>query len=160
MTIDLQVDIVDLPPMRVASVRAISETPERDAWEKMRAWAESKGLLSDPNANPVFGFNNPPPAEGSTEYGYEFWIRVDPETEVAGELEAKDFPGGLYAVTRCRLRGGPEGDVLQVWRRLLDWVQASDHEWRRTHELEKPVDPLAPEEELVLDLYLPIQSPS
>jgi DNA gyrase inhibitor GyrI len=143
--------------MRVASVRVISETPERDAWEKIRAWAEPQGLFADPDANPVFGFNNPPPAEGRKEYGYEFWIRVDPDIEVAGELEGKDFPGGLYAVTRCRLHGDPEGNVLQAWKRLWDWVQASDYEWRRTHELEKPLDPLVPEEELVLDLYLPIE---
>jgi DNA gyrase inhibitor GyrI len=143
--------------MRVASVRVVSETPERDAWEQIRAWAESKGLLSDLDANPVFGFNNPPPAEGRKEYGYEFWIRVDADTEVASELEAKDFPGGLYAVTRCRLHGDPEGNVLEVWKRLWDWVGSSEYEWRRTHELEKPVDPLAPEEGLVLDLYLPIE---
>lgn len=34
---NLTVRIVKLPPMRVASVRAISEAPERDAWEKIRA---------------------------------------------------------------------------------------------------------------------------
>jgi DNA gyrase inhibitor GyrI len=105
---DMQVDIIRLPPMRVASVRVISETPERDAWEKIRAWAESKGLLSDPDATPVFGFNNPPPTEDRKEYGYEFWIRVDPDTEVTDELETKDYPGGLYAVTRCRLHGDPD----------------------------------------------------
>lgn len=154
---DLQVDIISLPPMRVASARAISETPERDAWAKVRAWAEPLGLLSDPDASQVFGFNNPPPSEDRKEYGYELWIRVEPDAEVAGELEAKDFPGGLYAVTRCRLYGDPKGNVLEVWKRLWDWVGASDYEWRRTHELERPVDPIAPEEELVLDLYLPIE---
>jgi DNA gyrase inhibitor GyrI len=152
----MQVDLIRLPPTRVASVRVISETPERDAWEKMRAWAESKGLLSDPDASPVFGFNNPPPAEDREEYGYEFWIRVDSNTEVAGELEAKDVLGDLYAVMRCGLHGDAEGNVLKVWKRLWDGVGSSGYEWRRTHELEKPVDPLAPEEELVLDLYLPI----
>ncbi len=154
---DVQVAAVVLPPMRVASVRVISETPERDAWEKMRAWAESKGLFSGPSASPVFGFNSPPPSEVRKEYGYEFWVRVDSEVEVAGELEAKDFPGGLYAVTRCKLHGDPEDNVLEVWKRLWDWVQSSDYEWRQTHELERLVDPLAPEEELVLDLYLPIE---
>lgn len=69
----------------------------------------------------------------------------------------ENVSGGLYAVTRCKLCGDPEGSVPEVWKRLWDWVQASGYEWRRTHELEKPVDPLAPEEELVLDLYLPIE---
>ena len=53
------VRIVKLEPMRVASVRAISETPERDAWEKVRTWAEPKGLLADIEKHPIFGFNNP-----------------------------------------------------------------------------------------------------
>jgi hypothetical protein len=31
----MNVNIVQLAPMRVASVRILGETPERDAWEKM-----------------------------------------------------------------------------------------------------------------------------
>lgn len=33
----MQVDLVTLAPMRVASVRAFGQTPEHDAWEKLRA---------------------------------------------------------------------------------------------------------------------------
>ncbi len=154
---DLKVEIVRLKPMRVATVGAISETPERDAWEKMRAWAESKGLLDDIQKHPVFGFNNPNPSPDRKEYGYEFWIRVEPEVQPKGEISLKDFPGGLYAVTTCKLHGDPEGNVMQVWKKLLEWVQSSNYKWRKTHELEKPHHPLAPEEDLVLDLYLPIE---
>jgi hypothetical protein len=68
---DLEVRIVKLPPMRVAYVRAISETPEREAWEKMRAWAEPKGMFEKREEHPVFGFNNPSPIPESKEYGYE-----------------------------------------------------------------------------------------
>ena len=42
---DLDVRIVKLEPMRVASVRAVSESPEVDAWSKLRSWAEPKGFL-------------------------------------------------------------------------------------------------------------------
>ena len=44
---DLDVRIERLEPMRVASARELGESPEPKAWEKMRAWAEPKGLLGD-----------------------------------------------------------------------------------------------------------------
>jgi DNA gyrase inhibitor GyrI len=153
----LEVDIVRLEPMTVAAARAVGDSPERDAWEKLRAWAEPGGLLDDVVAHPVFGFNNPNPSPGRSEYGYEYWIRVEPDADATGEVEIKDFAGGRYAVTRCRLVGDPSGNVMEVWQKLWDWVRSSDYEWRRTHELEKLVDPRAKEDEVVLDLYLPIE---
>ena len=154
---DLDVRIVKLPPMRVASVRVISKTPERDAWERLRTWAAPQRLLEDIEMYPVFGFNNPGPEAGREEYGYEFWIRIDADTSPEGEVEAKEFAGGTYAVLSCKLHGDPCGSILEVWHRLLGWVESSEYKWRKTHELERHLNPLAPEEEMVLDLYLPIE---
>ena len=103
----LIVRIEQLEPMRVASVRAFSTAPERDAWERLQVWAEGQGLLEDPQAHPLFGFNNPSPARPGGPYGYEYWIRIGPEVTTPGGVEAKDFPGGLYAVTTCKLLGDP-----------------------------------------------------
>ena len=97
------------------------------------------------------------PTQDLEEYGYELWIRIDPDTELGGEIVTKDFPGGLYAVARCSLYGDPRGNVLEIWKQLWDWVQSSKYSWRNTHELEKPVDARVPERDLVLDLYLPIE---
>ena len=144
-----------LEPMRVASVRVVSETPERDAWRKLRAWAESKGLLDDPESHPIFGFNNPNPSPERKEYGYELWIRVGPEAQSEGEIEVKDFAGGRYAVTTCKLHGEP--NVMETWKQLWDWAQRSGYKWRKTHELEKAQNPRASEEDLILELYLPIE---
>jgi DNA gyrase inhibitor GyrI len=154
---DLAVRIVRLPPMRVACVRVISAIPERDAWEKLQAWAKPKGLLANLEQHPVFGFNNPNPTPQSRQYGYEFWIAVGPEIGPEGEIEVTGFAGGLYAVTTCRLKGDPQGTVQEIWMKLWSWVQASKYRWRRTHELEKPHDPSAAEQDLVLELYLPIE---
>ena len=155
---DLDVRIVKLQPMRVGSVRAISEHPERDTWQKMRVWAKPKGLLDDLEKHPVFGFNNPNPSSGRKEYGYECWIRIGPDIESEGEIEVKDFAGGLYAVTTCKLLGDPKGNVGEIRMKLWEWAQASSkYKWRRTHELEKHHDPQVSEENLALDLYLPIE---
>jgi DNA gyrase inhibitor GyrI len=153
---DIDVRIVQLEPMRIAAVRAVSKTPEQDAWENLRAWAEPKGLLAEPEKHPIFGFNNPSPTEEGKEYGYELWIRIEPGATSNG-IEIKDYPGGLYAVTTCKLFGDPAGAIPQVWQKLLGWVQKSEYKWRQTHELEKFVDPRASEQDLVLDLYLPIE---
>jgi DNA gyrase inhibitor GyrI len=157
----IRVRIASLPPMRVASVRAIGREPERSAWEKLRSWGEPRGLLDDPDKHPVFGFNNPNPSPGQTEYGYEFWISVDAgETGAEGEIEIKEFPGGLYAVTTCKLLDDPHGTVPEVWQDLWKWVQASPYNWRRDQEFEKSLNPGRLENEIVLELYLPIQPPA
>ncbi len=160
---ELEVKIVRLEPMRVASVRAVSETPERDAWEKMRAWAEPKGLLGDNENHPVFGFNNPDPSPGQKQYGYEFWIKVDPDVEPEGEVEMRAFEGGLYAVTTCKLKEEIESEFfrehgyLESWHKIVDWVKSSKYKYGKHQCLEKAHDPGATEDELILDLYCPLE---
>jgi len=153
----LDVRMVRLDDMRVASVRVVSESPEAEALGKLLAWAESRGLLAGTERNPVYGFNNPNPSPGEKEYGYEFWIKVDRDAEPEGDIVVKDFAGGLYAVTTCRLTGDPQGNVMEVWQHLLNWVRESPYDWRRTHELERLRDPYAAELDAVLDLYLPVE---
>jgi DNA gyrase inhibitor GyrI len=148
---NLDVRIEELEPMRIASVRVISESPEQDAWQKLKAWAGPKGYLEDPEEHPIFGFNNPNPSPDRRGYGYEFWIRVLPDEEPEGEIDIQDFVGGLYAVTTIKGLPNPE-----VWMSLWNWIQSSPYEWRKTNELERAHDPLAPQDEMMFDLYLPI----
>ena len=162
---DLFVQVIELEPMRVASVRAFSESPENDAWEKMRAWAEPQGLLEDLTTHPIFGFNNPNPSPGQENYGYEFWIRMGAHFKGEGEIEAKDYDGGLFAVTTCKPWAemqsdfGKEHGFLESWKKLVDWVILSEkYEMDESRQcLEKPHDPDAEFKNLVLDLYQPIK---
>ncbi len=154
----LDVRIVRLGPMRVASVRAVSEAPERDAWGKLRTWAEPRDLLDDDDRHPIFGFNNPNPTRGRADYGYELWIKVEPDLEPSAEVQTMDFAGGLYAVTECKLNGDPKGSVPEVWKALWEWTKSSEYSWRQdTHELERVINPRADEADIVLELYLPIE---
>jgi DNA gyrase inhibitor GyrI len=160
---ELKVSVARLEPMHVASTRTISATPEREAWEKMQAWAEPKGLLEDIEKHPVFGFNNPDPSPDRKEYGYEFWIRVEPDFEPEGEIEIKEFKGGLYAVTTCKLKEEIESEFfqkagyLESWKRIVDWVKSSKYKFGKHQSLEKAHDPMASDEGLILDLYCPIE---
>jgi DNA gyrase inhibitor GyrI len=153
----LTVEVRKLPAMSVIAAQVTSAQPEADAWSKLAAWAEPAGLLKDPAAHPLFGFNNPSPEPDKPMYGYEVWIRVDPGTAAVSGLERKGFPGGRYAVTTCRLHGDPHGSLPEVWQQLVKWTEEHGYRWRPTHELEHLLNPDAPERELVLELYLPIE---
>ena len=152
---ELDVRIVKLEPMRVASAHALGEGPEEDAIKKLIAWAKPKGLLEDPEKHRVFGFNNPDPSPGSPNYGYEFWITVGPDVEPEGEITIKEFSGGLYAVTRCEVQN-PWDDIPGTWKRLVAWLEDSKYRWSPHQWLEEHLGPLESSEQFVLDLYMPI----
>ncbi len=154
---ELEVRIVKLEPMRVASFHGFGQTPEDEAWKKLVAWAKPRGFLDDPDHHRIFGFNNPEPSPGSPNYGYEFWITVSAEVQPAGEMEIKGFSGGLYAVTRCEVQGRPYETIPATWKKLVLWrengkYKSAHHQWLEEHLHEKD----APESDFNLDLYLPI----
>lgn len=150
----LDVRIVNLPPLHVASAHAYGATPENDAWDKLVAWAEPRGLLKDIKTHRIFGFNNPNPSPGSPQYGYEFWIVVGPEIEGGDGVTIKDFAGGLYAVTRCEVKGDMEA-IGRTWQQLVQWGQKSAYQHAAHQWLEEHISGMA-EKDLVLDLYMPI----
>lgn len=147
-----EIKIVKLSSMRVASVRAISSSPENDAWAKIEPWAIEKGLLDDLKKHPLFGFNNPNPEPGKKEYGYEFWIKIDDKIDSDDIIKVKEFIGGLYAVRSCKLNS-----IGNSWLLLKKWVENSKYQIGEHQWLEKAVNPGTAEDELILDLYFPIK---
>src|SRR5512135_1683298 len=118
----LAVRIVQLPALRVASAYGFGESPEARAWQTLLDWARACGL-ADWSAHRFFGFNNPSPAVGSPNYGYEQWMTIDPGVVGSGAVTVKDFPGGMYAVTRCQ---GLE-HIMRVWAELAAWAEAGPY---------------------------------
>jgi DNA gyrase inhibitor GyrI len=150
---DLEVRIVQMEPMRVASAHGFGESPEEQATEKMLAFMESKGLKFDDVR--WFGFNNPNPSPGSPNYGYEVWVTVGPDIEGQGEITIKEIPARRYAVARC------EGlsHITEVWRQLVLWFEDSSyrkppHWYECLEHLLTPPD--TPYEGYVFDLCLAI----
>ena len=76
---DLPVRVERLPSMTVAAVRTFGETPEADAWGVLKEWAQTQGFLAEPDSHHIYGFNNPSPTGDEPRYGYEMWMRVDPD---------------------------------------------------------------------------------
>lgn len=146
------VRIVALAPMRVASVLGFGSSPELAGWQKLKDWAEPRGLLAGPNRPRIFGFNNPSPTPASPNYGYEFWIEVGPDVESDDQVQVRQFGGGLYAVTRCQ---GVEA-IGETWKRLVAWLAASPYRQAHHQWLEEHISVDVAPDELILDLYAPI----
>lgn len=154
MVSKLDVRIVELQPMRMASVQGFGQCPEELSQKKLLAWARSHNLLGKSSLPRFFGFNNPDPTPASPNYGYEFWMAVGEDVKAEGEIQIKSFTGGLYAVMRCK---NPM-TCPDAWKQLVQWLETSpyhkgDHQWLEEHMsfIDLPV------EEILLDLYLPIQ---
>jgi DNA gyrase inhibitor GyrI len=161
---ELKVRIVHLEPMRVACASGFGQSPEDEAWDTLLAWAASKGLLDDLEAVRFFGYNNPDPSPGSPNYGYDQWITVGPDVEAEGDVRIIEFPGGLYAVTGCRLK-----NIGDAWKQLAAWREDSEYKCAHHQWLEECLTPEvlitpegqapAPESaygDVELDIYLPI----
>ena len=153
---DLEVRIVNLPPMRVACVNGFGEGPEEMAFDKMKAWAQAHHLLEKPHR--LFGYNNPDPSPGSPNYGYDVWLTVDDSVQSDGEARILDFPGGLYAVTRIEVKE-PGEEIPGAWQKLVKWMEASKYRHGRHQWLEEHIGPLGKmggDQPFTLDLHLPI----
>ncbi len=152
---ELNVQIVTLNPMRVASAYGFGTNPEEQAWQKLAIWAKPLGFLDDKIKHPIFGFNNPNPSPGIPKYGYEFWMKVDSETIPEGEIRVVEFMGGSYAVLQCEAQGNPE-KIPAAWQSLTAWCKSHNYRFGQHQALEKiissPDDPVG----LVLELYCPI----
>ena len=151
---NLRVHFEKLPPMRVVSFHAISKTPEKDASLKMNKWMKVNGILFDNEKHPTFGFNNPNPTREKDEYGYEFWLKVNDDFEPNDDVKVKDIPSYQYAVTTCwRLT-----DIGRDWKNLHRWVKELEYIilWD-TPCLERAHFSIVSEDELILDLLLPIK---
>ena len=152
---DLEVRIIRLEPQRVAATYGFGASPEPLAWDQMIAFVREKGLDQQGKTPRYFGFNNPNPAPGSPNYGYEQWVTVDAGVEGTQDAKIKEFSGGLFAVTRTTLR-----TIGEDWQKLVLWSEASQYRIANQQCLEEmltpPGSPGEINEDMQLDLYLPV----
>ena len=150
---ELQVEVVRLEAMRVMCFNGFGESPERLALEKLLAWARANNQHGR-----VFGYNNPGPAMGSPNYGYDLWIQVDESVLAQGDARLVNFPGGLYAVARIHVTD-PEHHIPEAWHALVKWMEANDYRHGAHQWLEEHIDAenALGGENFMLDLYLPLK---
>jgi AraC family transcriptional regulator len=157
---ELDVRIIRLEPMRVASFHAFGASPENDAAAKLVEWAKPKGYLDDPEKHRIFGFDNPIPSAGSPNYGYEYMIEIEDDAEPEDNVISKTFEGGLYAVTRCEVNENPYDIIPDKWMKLYEWVEDNSPYQigpRQSHEEHVAPFPFKVTDNFTIDLYLSIE---
>lgn len=166
--------IKELPDMKVAYYRVISKTPENDAWNHLKKWAEGNKIFN--KAYRIFGFNNPSPEEmkkitdkkgneyfihiDNSEYGYEFVITVDdnalPENNGKG-VDIKTIPGGKYAIMSIGV-GCEEHDIEKGWGKFSKLLKENNYKTTgRCFEEHLEFNPLGKNDNFRMDLYVEIE---
>lgn len=143
---------VNAGPLRVVAFRAQGTEPEASAFEKLRSWAEPRGLLADRSSFLLLGRNDPPPAPGRPDYGYVYMLTIPDGLEAGGGVEIIEIPQATYLVVRARL-----SDMGTRWEALYRWAESSGFTVTG-HGLEEHLNlpgTVVPEE-MVFDLWLPI----
>ena len=153
--IQREVEIVDLPAMRVASALGFGAEPELQASKMIHAFAEKAGIELDFNKIRMYGFDNPSPSPGSPNYGYEFWLPVNDSVEAIEPIQIKQFQGGTFATTRFT----GLSNIGRAWKELAAWVENSSYQFgpNCSECLEKNDTPFEQDpEKWTFDLYLPV----
>lgn len=147
--------LFELPIMKVACFRAISESPEYDAFNKLRDWASLKGLLEDIEKNPIYGFERPDLYKSEKIRAYEFWIKVDSDKIADKEVELRQVPSAKYATTVCKTGGEPWRTIPLAWQKLDEWVKSQGYKMGLAQCLEQHHAP-GLSDDFTLTLYYPI----
>jgi DNA gyrase inhibitor GyrI len=150
------IQIVRLGPMRIACARAFGMNPEKEAWEKLITWADTKGLLIKRNEHPIFGFKNCCQSLTDLAYGFEIWIKVGSDFVPDVEWRISEFPGGSFAVTRCSIPDYRDQRKIIAWSNLAQWCENNKIKPGNLQQLEKFVRVSDDFTNLILDLYYPI----
>lgn len=147
------VRIVTLEPMTLICFNGYGTEPEDQALSLLHTWAKQH----DQHGR-IFGYNNPDPAEGSPNYGYDACMIVSADTEPVEGANIRHLDEGLYAVLNCPVKE-PWVDIPGAWKTLVQWADANDyslgaHQWLEEH---LPKDDQESEINMTLDLYMPIK---
>lgn len=111
------VRVVYLPPATVASIRRTGPVAEIETANELNQFITDHRLAKRKPDFRHYGFNNPngEMPDGS-DHGYERWVTIPSDMEVAEPFVKKEFSGGLYAAHAI-----PMGN-FEEWSLLYEWV--------------------------------------
>ena len=152
----MKVEIKDVQPMRVAFVRHVGPYPEcGKAWETLCAWAGPNGYFQ-PGVQFIGLCYDDPDVTPSDKIRYDACITVE-KFRPEGEIGAQIIEGGLYAMTTHH---GSYMKLSDTYAALCGgWIIENGYEIRSLPSFEVYLnDPNeTPEEELLTDVYVPIE---
>lgn len=119
----MDVDIVQKPALRVASLRHIGPYMQiNQAFEQLGKIAERAGLLRNENAAMVVIYHDDPESTPPDELRSDAGVIVPDGITLPAPLTEQRLPAGAYA---CTVHVGPYERLGDTWRRLMgEWIPA------------------------------------
>lgn len=153
----MDVEVREVPPMRVAFMRHVGPYPTvGSTWEKLAPMLGTRGLLGPDTKFIGVGYDDPevtPPEK----IRYDACVTVDDDIEPDGEMGVQTIGGGAYAVT---IHHGPYGNLGETYAALCgEWLPRSGRALRTAPCMEIYLnDPDgADSEELLTEVYLAVE---
>ena len=152
----MDVRIETRKPQKVAFVRHVGPYAEcGSAWGKLMAWAGPKGLGSQPECLGIC--YDDPKITPADKIRYDACIPVPEDVEGEGEVGIQEIAGGDYAIATHK---GPYAELYETYDYLYgQWVSENDYELRDIpcFEMYLNTPDTTPEEDLLTDIYMPVQ---
>ena len=155
----MEVRLEILPPVAVIAHRSIGpyDRSAPAAWDELSDWVRAKGLWERVRGAYGYGLDDPS-ATPPEQIRYDACVALEGAVEPEADFEAKDLPGGRYAVWTMV---GPYRGMPAAFGRLVgEWLPSSGQALDPTRPfleiyLDDPSE--VPESELRTDLCLPIE---
>ena len=128
----MDIKVVELKPMKVASSHYIGENPEINAIKRLIKWAQSKNALNKNKKYHFFGFNNPNPSKDNPVYGYEVWMPLDDDVEGDDKIRIKEYKGGLFAVIEMTFSDFISNNGWNTFHSAESWMKENMYEYDST----------------------------
>lgn len=123
-----KIQIKELPQMRVASYRVISQKPEKDSSNCLKKIIDTNGL--DYKSLTKYGVDIPIPTQRlyRKQRGYESWVCIPDEIEELEGAKIKTILKGRYAVLKIRVSAkDPLDSISKGWLELQDWIMTKGY---------------------------------
>jgi AraC family transcriptional regulator len=130
MTMTLQVDVKQLPPMYVAYLRHVGPFQENPAlferlFGRLCGWAGPRGLLG-PDTTFLSVYHDNPDITEAGKLRLDVGITIPESTKVDGEIGKQRLEGGSYAVARVKIQ--PK-QYSEAWDSLMGgWLPSSGYQ--------------------------------
>lgn len=148
----MEVNIKKIEPNRFASFYGFGKQPEEEAMNKLLRWCQRRNINIDDKENIIYGFNNPNPIPDSSEYGYEFWLKVSIDERPEEDVRIIEYHGGNYAITECI---GAE-NMFQTWQALYKWCIENKYILGHHQALERIIENISDISKIRIELCCPV----
>lgn len=128
------IEIVYLPPMKVASCKVTSSNPEQEGYLLMESWLKKHSLKHGENGVRSFGFDVNAHGESDYEKGircYQRFAAVPEGIDGSDGIEIKKFSGGRFA--KMIITRPFECEFTEGWNHMFSWLENSDEKARLTN---------------------------